>query len=98
MIIYLDCETIGLNGNTMLIQYSLDQHSVQFIHVWKLYKEYDLKILKQIEILYDQLKNSENTIIGFNLSFDLYHLYRVIHQFFYDENLDSVVRPCEPFR
>lgn len=98
MKIYIDCETLGLNGGVATIQFSLDRQPVKIIHVWKLWKELDLRVIKQIEWLKDILSDPENKVIGFNLSYDLYHQYRVFHQYYHDEILESVDRPCLPLK
>lgn len=92
--LYLDTECNGLNGKCKLIQYSIDDEI-------KLIKLLDTKSLSEIRTelkeLHDLLYSEDVIFIGYNIPFDLYHLYRVFHYYFYELELCSPVRPIQPF-
>ena len=79
MNLYLDTETVGLNGPCKLIQYSIDRGPVQFIKLFKRQKSFDLPD-QGLAGLTAALYSPDTMVVGYNLSFDLYHMYRVVHQ------------------
>lgn len=91
--LYLDIETIGLCGPVKTIQYSLGRHTeVQILTLKK--GERNVKGLKH---LFSLLNDSSITVVGYNLSFDLYHLYRLKHEFD-GHDLRSFERPVKAFK
>lgn len=94
MKLYIDTETVGLNGPCKLIQFSIDRGPVQFIPLFEGWQNGDTwaDVADLLKLLY----KPEVTVVGFNLSFDLYHLYRVLHTWNM-RPLDSEDRPVKPF-
>lgn len=92
MKLWLDCESIGLCGPVMLIQYALDDGPVQFIRFDG--KPPPLHVLRYLGFL---LYHPEITLIAFNSAFDLFKLYQTIHHYLHGEAYDSSSRPVPPF-
>lgn len=65
--IFLDTETVGLHGVPVLLQYAFDNGPIQCYDLWL------EPIDKTIELL---LTLSKHNIIGFNLVFDWFHIYK----------------------
>jgi DNA polymerase I-like protein with 3'-5' exonuclease and polymerase domains len=93
--LYLDCETVGLNGPAKLIQFSVDRGPIQFV---KLFRGWPVDSRTMVELvrLSQLLDDPDTLVVGFNLSFDLYHLYRVFHEA-YGLDGTSADRPVQPF-
>lgn len=70
--IFLDCETCGFHSFVVLIQYAVGDGPITLYDVWKEPVE---KTLALIEYIY------AHPIIGFNLTFDLYHLVKCYNCF-----------------
>ena len=64
---YLDTESIGLYGPTVLIQWAIDDGPIQ-IH--NIFKEPVYKTLRLIELM------CEHTVVGYNLAHDSFHINR----------------------
>lgn len=95
--LFLDTETVGLQGQVKLIQYSFGmKDSVHFIRLFKGW-EHRPSILKQLNKLWDWLKDSEVTFVGYNTQYDLFKLYITFHKMLGFE-YDSYERPIEPFK
>lgn len=95
MKLYLDTETVGLNGPCKLIQYSVDRGPVQFIPLFEGWQS-DSVTCAELDKIWSLLYDPATVLVGFNLSFDLYHLYRVRHTQM-ARPLDSADRPVKPF-
>jgi len=70
--ITLDSETCGLSGIMVLLQYAEDDGPVQLVDVW------EQPVCRTIELL-EYI--ADNEIVGFNLSFDWYHIQK-LHSIF----------------
>jgi hypothetical protein len=75
MNIYVDCETIGLNGPVKLIQYSVNREPVGFIKLPA--GPVDQPTWEDLLDLFSLLNDADNVFVGWNTSFDLFHLYRL---------------------
>jgi DNA polymerase I-like protein with 3'-5' exonuclease and polymerase domains len=76
---FLDTETVGLTGPAVLIQYAIDDGPITLHEVWK------EPIGKTLDLIEDV---ANNAIIGFNLSFDWFQLYK-LYTMFSDEPRDN---------
>ena len=65
MKVYFDTETVGFHGPIVLIQYQVEDNPIILHNVWR---EPARKTIELIEFF------CENTVIGFNLSFDWFHI------------------------
>lgn len=77
--LYVDSETTGLCGPIKLIQFSVDRQPVQFIRFYKGYAiptEGEVGAFKE---LIGYLGDPDTLFVGWNSSFDLWHLYRTYH-------------------
>lgn len=63
--IYLDTETCGFHGPTIIIQWAEDDGPVNIHHVWRSPIGETLALIEKI---------CENTVCAFNLAFDWFHL------------------------
>lgn len=97
MNLYLDTETVGLNGPCKLIQYSRGtSRTVQMIKLPRCGGgEYTVERFAE---LYDLLQLPTTTLIGYNIGFDLYHLYRTAHSFLFNKDETSFERPVPAFK
>ena len=76
MNLWLDTETVGLQGPVKTVQFALDEGAVQIVYLFRDHPFPALELLPVIQALYDH-----NTVfIGFNVSFDLYKLYGLLHE------------------
>jgi len=66
--IFLDCETIGLHGFMVLLQYAEDDGDIVLCNIWK---ESVGDTLDLIESIF------EKELCFFNAAFDVFHLYKV---------------------
>lgn len=96
MKLWLDTETVGLQGYVKLIQYALDEGEVQFIPLYRGW-ENNKEVCAELFKLWGYLNDEQTLFIGFNISFDLYHLYRLFHKLSGYE-YDSNARPIQPFK
>lgn len=71
MKLWFDVETVGLNGPVLRVQYSIDGGPVIF---W----DYPLETPVSLDLI-TALYSKDTTLVAFNSSFDIYHLYRVLH-------------------
>lgn len=68
MNLFLDTETVGLHGMPVLIQYAYDDGEIHLFEPWK----------EQIGTTLDLLEEfMKHVLIGFNLSFDHFHLVKL---------------------
>ena len=72
MKLYLDTETVGLNGPAKLIQYSINRGPVQFIPLFEGWQN-DETTCAGLDKIWRLLYDPGTTLVGCNLSFDLYH-------------------------
>jgi hypothetical protein len=63
--VYLDTETCGLHGFVVLIQYAVDDGPIMLYDVWKHPIGETLDLIERL---------CQYTVVGFNLSFDWFHL------------------------
>lgn len=66
--IYIDSETCGLHGVMVLLQYAVEDGPIVLYDLWK-------KPVGETLILLEWI--CEHTVIGFNLSFDVFHLVKI---------------------
>jgi hypothetical protein len=64
-LLFLDTESIGLYGMPVLIQYAVEDGPIQLYDIWK-------HTVKETKELIEYF--CENIIVGFNLTFDHFHL------------------------
>lgn len=95
MKLYLDTETVGLNGPCKLVQYSIDRGPVRFAPLFEGWEK-DRTTCSELDKIWEVLSNADAELVGYNLGFDLYHIYRVRHQQL-GLPLDSHDRPVAPF-
>ena len=62
---FVDTETVGLYGMIVLIQHAVEDGPIQLTHVWKQPASKTLALIEEI---------ADNAIVGFNLTFDWFHL------------------------
>jgi hypothetical protein len=74
---YLDTETCGLHGFVVLIQYTIDDGPIVLYEVWKHPIGHTLNLIEWL---------TKQTIVGFNLVFDWWHLCKCY----------TVFRLCDP--
>lgn len=96
MNLWLDTETVGLVGNTKLIQFSVDDGPVEMIPLYRGWQE-NANTVSRLHRLFSMVDDPATLFIGFNASFDLFHLYRLRHQL-EGLSLRSPSRPVQPFR
>lgn len=70
--IFLDCESCGLHGMAVLLQYAVDDGEIHLYNIWK---EPVHKTLHLIEYI------CKNDVCGFNLAFDWFHLCKIYTTF-----------------
>ena len=78
--IYLDCETVGLQGTVKLIQFATDDTPVQMIELhrgWEANEDTCIK-LKQLFVQY--IDRPDTVLVAFNAAFDLFKLYNLRHR------------------
>lgn len=73
-LVTLDVETLGLNGPCRLVQYQVNDGPIQLV---KLFKGKEHEHAKLLQPLFDLLLDPTTLALGFNIGFDLYHLYRI---------------------
>lgn len=66
--VYLDTETVGFHGVAVLIQYAFEDEEVQLHNVWTQPAQATLDLIESF---------CECAVIGFNLSFDWFHLVKL---------------------
>lgn len=66
--IFIDSETCGLHSIMVLLQYAIEDGTIQLYEIWKEPVSKTLKLLEAI---------AENIVIGFNLSFDWFHIQKI---------------------
>jgi hypothetical protein len=76
MKLYLDTETIGLCGPVKLIQYSIEREPIKFIKLPAGWMD-DPQTVADLYELFIILDSPNVTFVGWNTSFDLWHLYRL---------------------
>lgn len=75
-VLFIDVETVGLNGPLKLIQWAYGSSPIQTLALRKGWESDETVVLGLRELLHD-LFDPTLTVVGFNVGFDLYHLYRV---------------------
>lgn len=63
--VYLDSETCGLHSMMVLLQYALEDGPIQLHEVWRRPVRETLRLIEWL---------CEHTVVGFNLSFDWFHV------------------------
>jgi hypothetical protein len=71
-LIYYDCETVGLHGVPVLIQWARDDGPINLHSVWT---EHIKDTMTLIEMMMDE------GVIGFNMAFDHFHLSKIYTMF-----------------
>ena len=61
--IFYDCESVGLHGQAVLMQYAFDDGPITLYEPWK------MPIKRTLELIEEFLQHN---LIGFNLSFDFF--------------------------
>ena len=74
--IYVDTESIGLNGPTILIQYGLDEDDIKLHHVWLSPVRSTLSIIERIV---------HEGICAFNVVHDWYQLVQIYNMFYHQD-------------
>lgn len=77
-LLFIDVESVGLNGPCKLIQFALNDSPVQMITLKKGW-ESNAETLRQLDLVYGYLYDANVTAVGFNIGFDYFHLYRTWH-------------------
>ncbi len=95
-ILWNDTETVGLQGNVKLIQYSVDTGPVIFIKLFRGWKQNTL-VKQQLYKFFELLDKPDTIYCGFNIQFDLHKLYGLKHELMGYE-LTSNARPVKPFK
>jgi len=67
--IYLDYETCGLHGVPVLLQYAIGDDDIKLIDIW-------YQTANEVIELFEMIANHPGGIVGFNLTFDYFHLYK----------------------
>lgn len=75
-VLFMDVETVGLNGPLKLIQWAFGSSQIQTLALPKGWESDETTVLAVRQLLAN-LYNPAITVVGFNVGFDLYHLYRV---------------------
>ena len=63
--VYLDSETCGLHSMMVLLQYAEEEGPIQLHEVWRRPIRETLRLIEWL---------TEHTVVGFNLSFDWFHI------------------------
>ncbi len=66
--IFLDCESCGLHGMAVLLQYAEEDGPVVLYEIWKRPVQETLELIERI---------ASQTVVGFNLVFDHFHLCKI---------------------
>jgi len=88
-LLFIDSETIGTNGGVMRFQYAVDDGPIKFV-------DYPFNRAK-LEELFGLLYDPQVLFVAYFASFDVYHAYRMLHQYWHGRPLDSHDRPTKPF-
>lgn len=65
--IFFDCETVGFHGVAVLIQYAIDDGPIILHSVWT------TPVRETLELI-EMIVNDPDGVVGFNLTFDWFHL------------------------
>ena len=65
---YVDTETCGLHGMAVLLQYAIDHGDIVLHEIWRRPIGETLDLIEML---------MKYTIVGFNLSFDMFHLVKI---------------------
>lgn len=82
---FIDTETCGLHGLAVLIQYAIDDGPIQLHSVWT---EPAIDTLRLIEEM------ANNEVIGFNLSYDWFHLCKLYTIFSLLKDVNAYPEDC----
>jgi hypothetical protein len=69
---FIDCETCGLHGVPVLIQYAVDDRPVHIHHIWTEPVRSTLELINEFV---------ENRVVAHNLRFDWFHLSKIFNMF-----------------
>lgn len=89
-VVWLDTETVGLNGPVMRIQYAIDDGPIVFI-------DHPFDDHDELACLEALLYDSNVLLVAYNAGYDVHKLYLWLHDYLYDYKLDSQARPVPPF-
>lgn len=78
LLLFIDVETVGLNGPCKLIQYAFGDSKVQMIPLKRGW-ESNAETVEAVRAMLGALYDPGVCAVGFNIGFDLGHLYRVAH-------------------
>lgn len=67
--IFFDFETCGLYGVPVLLQYAFGDGPIELVDLWYLTPH-------QVSTLFERIANHKDGIVGFNVAFDWFHLYK----------------------
>ncbi len=70
--IYLDTETVGLHGFPVLLQYAVEEGPITLHEIWRRPIRETLNLIEWL---------CENTVVGFNLVFDWFHIVKTYTTF-----------------
>jgi len=88
--LWLDVESIGLNGPLMRIQYAVDNGPIKFL-------DYPFNDQAENNKLYNLLALNDTLLVAYNAVFDTGFLYKWAHEYIHGLPLDSPERPVQPF-
>lgn len=67
-LVFIDCETCGLHGVPVIIQYAIDDNPIQIHNFWTENVGDSLDLINMILL---------HNFVGFNLAFDFFHIYKM---------------------
>lgn len=85
--IFYDCETIGLHGPIVLLQYAIDDGPIILQDIWKNTIGANLQTLKW-------LCDYGDGIVGFNLAFDWFHVCQMYTTLLLMDDKNKVLEDC----
>lgn len=97
MKLWLDTETVGLCGPCKLIQFAVDDGPVQMVPLYRGWRD-DTETGQKLWALFKMLDDANTLFIGFNVAFDLFHLYRLRHLWHGFDERSADGRTMQPFR
>ena len=85
--ITLDCETCGLHGVPVLIQWAEDEGEIHLHNPWRVPVKDTLALIEKI---------CESNVLGFNLAFDWFHMNKLynIFRLVYDKSIEPDIDEC----
>lgn len=88
-ILWLDTETVGLNGPLMRIQYAVNDGPIVFI-------DHPFSDHAANMALAELFQDRNLVLVAYNASFDVHFIYKWLHEQFYKLPLSSESRPVKP--